>query len=137
MSSGSCDFELIDQISGQINFLLLAQRNMILLTAFSLACVVFLKKSEYPTSAKILCIFLFSYAIAIGVKSSEDFMAYMDQVLSNQKGNPENIKLLNKWKEWVYFTYVLIGLVSAMLLFALLTDVFTQKIKEVKVTGKS
>ena len=69
---------LFDQLTSQLNFLLLAQRQMILLGAFSVAIATFghnIKTSKIFRKIYIsyLVLVLLAYSIAIGVKSSLDF----------------------------------------------------------------
>lgn len=113
---------LFSQASTQVNFLLLAQRNMILVTAFALTLATFIKNFNYPFVSEIIVI-LFSYSIAVGIKSALDFNAYIDDVFKENQGTGNNgilddsdKNLLNRWYEWVYFTYTLISIISIFLL---------------------
>ncbi len=107
---------LFDQASGQLNFLLLAQRNMILISAFSLALATFKTDFDYPLT-KYFVIILFAYAIAVGVKSIDDFNAYIKDARVDEPAlAPNEISLLNRYEDWVYFTYVLLAIIVIILL---------------------
>ena len=102
---------LFDQATNQLNFLLLAQRNMILISAFSLALATFKTNFDYPLM-KYFVIVLFSYAIAVGVKSAQDFNLYIEDAKVDEPLLDEReIKLLNCYKEWVWSTYCLIAII--------------------------
>ena len=107
---------LFDQASGQLNFLLLAQRNMLLISAFSLALATFKTNFNYPLM-KYFVIVLFAYAIAVGVKSIDDFNAYIkDAKIDDPALAPNEINLLNRYEDWVYFSYTLIAIIVIILL---------------------
>ena len=107
---------LFEQASGQLNFLLLAQRNMILISAFSLALATFKTEFNYPLM-KYFVVILFSYAIAVGAKSIIDFNAYIKDARVDEPTLDDNeINLLNRYEEWVYFTYALIAIIVIILL---------------------
>lgn len=107
---------LFEQSSGQLNFLLLCQRNMILISAFSLALATFKTDYRYPY-AKYLVVVLFSYAIAVGVKSSLDYNVYINDAKNDSPALSEDeLNLLDRYEEWVYFTYVLIAIIAIILL---------------------
>jgi len=107
---------LFDQASGQLNFLLLAQRNMILISAFSLALATFKTNFNYPLM-KYFVIILFAYAIAVGAKSIDDFNAYIKDAKIDEPALAANeINLLNRYEDWVYFSYTLIAIIVIILL---------------------
>ena len=107
---------LFEQASGQLNSLLLAQRNMILISAFSLALATFKGNFNYPLM-KYFVIVLFAYAIAVGAKSIVDFNAYIKDAREDEPALAENeLNLLNRYEEWVYFTYTLIAIIVIILL---------------------
>jgi len=107
---------LFEQASGQLNFLLLAQRNMILISAFSLALATFKTDFNYPLM-KYFVVILFAYAIAVGAKSIVDFNAYIKDAREDEPALAENeINLLNRYEEWVYFTYALLVIIVIILL---------------------
>ena len=106
---------LIDQATSQLNFLLLSQRNMILISAFALALATF-KNNVGQKYIEYLVIILFSYAIAVGSKSIEDFNAYITD--AKQDGaDPKELDLLDRWEKWVYFSYTLLGIIILILIF--------------------
>lgn len=118
---------LFDQATAQVNFLLVAQRNMILVTAFALTLATFVKNFNYPFISQIIII-LFLYSIAVGIKSATDFDTYVKDVITESDvGEPLDSyerKLLNRWYEWIYFTYTLIILISGLLLIYLNMEFF-------------
>ena len=107
---------LFEQASGQLNFLLLAQRNMILISAFSLALATFKGNFNYPLM-RYFVIVLFAYAIAVGVKSIDDFNAYIKDTRNDTPALDDNEKnLLNRYEDWVIFSYILIGIIVIIML---------------------
>lgn len=107
---------LYDQLSTQVNFLLLNQRNMILISAFSVALASF-RANHYHFFIKYFVIFLFVYALAVGFVSVEDFKAFLKEVRKTETNlNDSEKDLLNRYERWTYFTYALIGLIILMLL---------------------
>jgi hypothetical protein len=107
--------DLFDQATAQLNFLLLSQRNMILVSAFGLALAQFKKKLEYPF-LKYLVISLFIYAIAVGSKSIQDFNYYIKDTRDTGSLHDKEVGLLNRYETWVYFSYTLIGIIIFILL---------------------
>ena len=113
---------LFEQLTSQLNFLLLAQRQMILVAAFAVAIATFghnIKASKIFRKIYIsyLVLVLLAYAIAIGIKSSLDFNGYIAEILSNKSSlHDDELKMINRSKTWVYFSYFLIAIVSSFVL---------------------
>ena len=107
---------LIDQATNQLNFLLLSQRNMILVSAFALTLATF-KNNVGQKYIEYLVIILFSYAIAVGSKSIEDFNAYIKDAKQDNSAEPKDLDLLDRWEKWVYFSYTLLGIIILILIF--------------------
>ena len=113
---------LFEQLTSQLNFLLLAQRQMILVGAFAVAIATFghnIKASKIFRKIYIsyLVLVLLAYAIAIGIKSSLDFNGYIAEILSNKSSlHDDELKMINRSKTWVYFSYFLIAIVSSFVL---------------------
>lgn len=107
---------LFEQASSQLNFLLLSQRNMLLVSAFSLALATFKTSFDYPLM-KFLVVILFAYAIAIGAKSIEDFNAYIKDTRNETSPSLDDKEkgLLDRYEQWVYFTYTLLGIIIFIL----------------------
>ena len=105
---------LFEQATAQLNFLLLSERNMILLSAFSLALASFKRTFEHSL-LRYFIVFLFAYAIAVGIKSAIDFQEYIKDVRKENLTSSES-KLIDSYEGWVYFTYTLIGLIIFILL---------------------
>ena len=107
--------DLFNQFTSQLNFLLLAQRNIVLVSAFALALAQFKKSFDYPF-INYLVLFLFSYAIAVGFKSVLDFNAYVNDTLEESSLYEIERSLVHRNNDWVYFTYALIAVVIFILL---------------------
>ena len=108
------DKNLFEQATTQVSFLLLAQRNMILIAAFSLTLATFRKSFNYPFISEIIVV-LFAYAVGVGVKSIDDFNAFISDVKQEDLDNTEK-DLLERWRQWVYFSYVLLSVIVIFLL---------------------
>ena len=111
---------LFEQLSSQLNFLLLAQRQMILVGAFAVAIATFghnIKTSKIFRKVYItfLVLVLLAYSIAIGIKSALDFNGYIAEILDNKSSlHEDEIKMVNRSKTWVYFSYFLIAIVVSL-----------------------
>ena len=113
--------DLFDQLSTQQNFLLLAQRQMILVSAFSVALLTYksnLPTQKYPRHALFgyISFVLFAYAIATGVKSAIDFQKFADDTRKEISGKQDELELLQRAEDWMYFSYLLIFLVVALMI---------------------
>jgi len=100
-----------DQLTDQLNFLLLSQRQIVLLAAFSITMINFRKTNKIYNGNDIYFIYfavvLFIYAISVGIKSAIDFNDYIAEVESGAEALV-NEKMVNRAKTWVYFTYALL-----------------------------
>ncbi len=110
---------LFEQLSSQLNFLLLAQRQMILVGAFAVAIATFghnIKTSKIFRKVYItyLVLVLLAYSIAIGIKSALDFNGYIAEILDKSSLHEDEIKMVNRSKTWVYFSYFLIAIVVSL-----------------------
>lgn len=104
-------YTLFSQASQQLNFLLVAQRSMVIITAFSIALTTFYgNNNEKYYMLKYIIPLLLLYAAAIGIKSTIDFNKYMKDV-ENDTLQDDDKKLLDTWKTWEYFNYPLIFLI--------------------------
>lgn len=108
--------QLIDQTTPQVNFLLLSQRNMILVSAFALTLATF-KNNFGQKYIEYLVIILFSYAIAVGAKSIEDFNTFVRDTKDEGSGSPQEKNILDRYAKWVYFSYALEGIIVIILIF--------------------
>ena len=106
---------LFDQLTNQVNFLLLSQRNMILVSAFSLALASFKSTFNHPLM-KYFVVILFVYALAVGAKSIEDFNAYIKDTRDEGSLDSRDLNVLNRYETWVYFSYTLLGIIVLILL---------------------
>lgn len=112
--------DLFEQLSTQQNFLLLSQRQMILVSAFSVALLTYknnLPSKKYPRQGLFVYIsfVLFVYAIATGIKSAVDFQRFADDTRKEIEGKDDELHLLNRAEEWMYFSYLLIILVVVLM----------------------
>lgn len=106
---------LFDQASNQLNFLLLSQRNMILVSAFAVALATFSTNQKKYRYFKYLILMLFIFAIASGAKSASDFSDFIkktrDETVTPALTSDEK-ELLERWEQWLYFSYTLLGIIS-------------------------
>lgn len=116
------DKNLFNQASTQVNLLIGSQRNMILVTGFSLTISNFVKKFNYPFIDYIV-VLLLCFSIAIGFKSINDFNAYLNDVREEDLDISER-NLIDRWSEWVYFSYVLVSLIIIFLIIHLNMEFF-------------
>ena len=113
--------DLFEQLSTQQNFLLLSQRQMIFVSAFSVALLTYknsLPSKKYPRQRLFgyISFVLFVYAIAIGIKSALDFQRYADDTRKELAGKGDELQLLERVEEWMYFSYLLIVLVVILMI---------------------
>ena len=112
---------LFEQLSTQLNFLLLSQRQMILLSAFGVALSTFSNNITSKSSIKkiyltYLSIVLFAYAIAVGIKAAVDFNDYITDVRGDTPAlDNDEKKVVDRSKSWVYFSYILIAIVASVM----------------------
>lgn len=106
---------LFDQLTAQVNFLLLSQRNMILISAFSVALASFKSTFSHPLM-KYFVVILFVYALAVGAKSAEDFNAYIKDTRNEGGLDSRDLNVLDRYETWVYFSYTLLGIIVLILL---------------------
>jgi hypothetical protein len=100
---------LFDQALTQVNLLLDAQRNIILISAFGLTLATFRKNFKYPLIKEMVGV-LFAYAIAVGIKSILDFNAFIIKV-KHEELNEDERDLIKRWGDWVIFSYILSGII--------------------------
>ena len=107
-----------DQLTDQLNFLLLSQRQIVLLAAFSITMINFRKTNKiYNSNDRFFIYFaviLFIYAISVGIKSAMDFNDYISDVESENEPLT-NKKMVERAKTWVYFTYALLVMICFVL----------------------
>jgi hypothetical protein len=107
---------LFEQLSTQLNFLLLSQRQMILIAAFSVAIETFatnIKKSQIT----FISITLLVYSLAVGITAAVDFNNYIEDVKNDTTGGQieqDEINLVNRSKKWVYFTYTQVVIITIL-----------------------
>ena len=111
--------DLFQQASTQLNFLLLSQRNMILVLAFALAFLGFSHTFKNRVLIRLLVFTLMIYSLAVGVVSSIDYLDYIKKTEDEleERDFDDGIELLENWKNWVNFTYALLGVNSLIIIF--------------------
>ena len=102
---------LFSQASQQLNLLLVAQRSMVIITAFAIALSTFYAshKEKYDILKYVIPLLL-GYAAAIGIKSTFDFNKYMNDI-DNDTLQDDDKELVDSWKTWEYYNYPLIVLI--------------------------
>lgn len=113
---------LFEQLSTQLNFLLLSQRQMILIAAFSVAIATFATNIK-KLDVAFISIMLLVYSLAVGITAVVDFNNYIEDV-KNDTTNTTNgtleedeLRLVNRSKKWVYFTYAQIVIITILAYF--------------------
>jgi len=104
---------LFEQLSTQLNFLLLSQRQMILIAAFSVAIETFatnIKKSQIT----FISITLLVYSLAVGITAAVDFNKYIEDVKIDTTGGQIEQDEINLW---VYFTYTQVVIITILTFF--------------------
>jgi len=117
---------LFDQLSTQLNFLLLSQRQMIITSALGLAILNFSTSLTGTLKLKkiyltYLSLTLLLYSIAVGVKAAMDFADFIKNVKSESTLNSAETNFANRSKTWIYYSYFLIAIIfimASMLIFA-------------------
>ena len=113
--------DLFEQLSTQQNFLLLSQRQIILVSAFGVALLTYknnLSSKKYPNQVlfSYIAFVLFTYAIALGIKAAVDFKTYADDAKKELVGKKDELEFLKRAEEWMYFSYVLIVMVIVLMI---------------------
>tara|TARA_Y100000310_G_C20424681_1_gene688450 strand:+ start:300 stop:668 length:369 start_codon:yes stop_codon:yes gene_type:complete len=107
---------LFEQLSTQLNFLLLSQRQMILIAAFSIAIAAFATNIKKLHIA-FISITLLVYSLAVGITAAVDFNNYIEDVKNDTTPTPlepDELRLINRSKKWVYFTYAQVVIISIL-----------------------
>lgn len=106
---------LFEQLSTQLNFLLMSQRQMILIAAFSVALATFSFNIKKLSIAYIAVLLLF-YSLAVGITAAVDFTDYIKDVKNdNPKLEEDELRLVRRSEKWVYFTYVQISIIVVLM----------------------
>ena len=106
---------LFDQLSTQLNFLLLSQRQMILTSAFAVAILTFSNNIRKSFNFKkiyltYLSLSLFVYGIASGLKAVLDFEDYIGEVKEESNITKNELSMIKRGNSWRYFSYTLIAI---------------------------
>lgn len=110
---------LFEQLSTQLNFLLLSQRQMILIAAFSVAIATFATNIK-KLDVAFISIMLLVYSLAVGITAVVDFNDYIEDVkndTTNGTLEEDELRLVNRSKKWVYFTYAQIVIITILAYF--------------------
>jgi len=121
--------DLFNQGSTQLNFLLLSQRNMILIFAFSLTFMVFASSLKHRYMVRFILLCLLFYSVALGIVSIINYNNYIRltrRELNSEKGLTEivddELQILNDWGKWVYFSYALLGINALIVIFYIMYE---------------
>ena len=110
---------LFEQLSTQLNFLLLSQRQMILIAAFSVAIATFATNIK-KLDVAFISIMLLVYSLAVGITAVVDFNDFIEDVkndTTNGTLEEDELRLVNRSKKWVYFTYAQIVIITILAYF--------------------
>lgn len=106
---------LFEQLSTQLNFLLLSQRNMIIVSAFSVALATFAHNTK-NANFKWLSLMLFVYSLAVGITAAVDFNNYItDTKNDNVVLEDDEMRMINRSQKWIYFTYAQVAIISFLI----------------------
>jgi len=106
---------LFEQLSTQLNFLLLSQRQMILVAAFSVAIATFATNIK-KLYVSYLSLMLLAYSLAVGITAAVDFNNYITDVKNDTpKLDDDELRLVNRSKKWVYFTYIQVAIIVILM----------------------
>jgi len=123
---------LFVQGSTQLNFLLLSQRNMILIFAFSITFLVFSVDFRKRLLVRLIMFCLLVYSVALGILSTINYNKYIkktEKELDSEKNADigedvsDEIELLKDWQKWVYFSYVLLGVNALIIIFYIMFEI--------------
>ena len=112
---------LFDQLSTQLNFLLLSQRQMILTSAFGVALLTFANNIRKSFGFKkiyitYLSLLLFFYAIMVGFKAVFDFEDYIGEVKEEKNISNNELSMIKRSNSWRYYSYTLIAIILLVLI---------------------
>ena len=107
---------LFEQLSTQLNFLLLSQRQMILVAAFAVAISTYAKniKKYYISYVSLM---LLVYSLAVGITAAVDFNEYINDIKEDSPPlEADELRMVNRSKKWIYFSYVQIFIIIILVL---------------------
>ena len=123
-------YSLFEQGTAQLNFLLNAQRQIIIVSALSVALATYSENFKYKY-VKYIPLLLFGYVLGFGIKACIDFDAFIEEAKIDSPNIDENEKdLLNRWYGWLYFTYFLIFIILLLAILFVRIDIFPTKVKK-------
>lgn len=117
--------DLFNQASTQLNFLLLSQRNMILVMAFALAFLGFATNFKHRIIIRVLIFSLLVYSFLLGLFSTIDYKDYIGKTREEleRQNFDDGEDLLDTWSNWVNFTYALLALNGLLIIFWILYEI--------------
>lgn len=134
--------DLFSQGSTQLNFLLLTQRNMILIFAFALTFMVFANNLKHRLMVRFIMLCLLVYSVALGIVSIINYNNYINKTnneLNSEKGDQEivddELQILKDWGRWIYFSYALLAINGLIIIFYIFYEVGYFQIKSKKRFG--
>ena len=107
---------LFDQLSSQLNFLLLSQRQMILTSAFAIGLLSFYNNVRKTSDFKkiyiiYLSVVLLIYGVTAGLKAILDFEDYLEEVKQESGLTKSEIGMIKRSNSWRYYSYSLISII--------------------------
>lgn len=115
------NLEIFSQASAQLNFLLLSQRNMVLVGAFAVTLQTFSETFKYHY-IRYTALLLFIYGIASGTKAVIDFNFFMEDAINDANTNAQERELLKRWQEWSDYSYFMLAIIGFILLNVLIIE---------------
>lgn len=117
--------DLFSQASTQLNFLLLTQRNMILVMAFSLTFLGFSTTFRSRIMIRLIIFSFLIYSLLLGIISTIDYREYMEKTRDEitRQNFDDGLDLLDNWANWVNFTYALLALNCLIILFYIFYEI--------------
>ena len=121
---------LFEQGTAQLNFLLNAQRQIIIVSALSVALSTYSENFDHPL-VKYVPLLLFLYVIAFGIKACIDFDSFIKEAKIDKPEIDQNeIEMLDRWYTWLYFTYFLIFIIVILAIIFVKIDIGPKKSKK-------
>ena len=126
--------DMFSQGSTQLNFLLLAQRNMILIFAFALTFMVFANNFKYRFMVRFIMFCLLIYSVALGIMSILNYNSYIKKTKKElnaekavndtmEEDIKDELQILKDWANWIYFSYALLGINALIIIFYIMFEV--------------
>ena len=122
--------DMFSQASSQLNFLLLAQREMVIIYGFCLTFMVFGSSLKHRLMLRVIISCLLVYSVAVGIVSVVIYNKYIENTrkeLKTEKADGEvisdELQMLKDWEVWVYFTYALLAISGLIIGFYIMYEI--------------